>query len=321
MRGFRRQNNPKKGKEGGKPSFFFRPRFVRVHPLFLLSGIFYACTGELFLFLMSAFVAIQHECAHAFAAAKLGYKLNAIVLMPYGAVIDGDLRGISFKEEIFVALSGPICNLVTAFFFVALWWLFPSLYPFTDAAAYASLSIALVNLLPAYPLDGGRVLQCALARAFSRSTPNQNEGEKRAKRVCKIITVLFAALLLFLFIAQVVNGQANLTLLLFGVFLVVGAKGSGQANYERAGFAFYPDLKRGVEIHRIAISDECEIKTAFKFLARGSYLLLDVFHGEQFAFTLSQNELSEWFLRADSPRSRLCDLRQKATNGQKTEIF
>ena len=49
---------------------------------------------------MSALVAVQHECAHAFAAAKLGYKLNAIVLMPFGAVIDGDLRGISFKDEI-----------------------------------------------------------------------------------------------------------------------------------------------------------------------------------------------------------------------------
>ena len=79
-----------------------KPLF-RLHPLFLIVGIWYACTGELFLFLLSALVAIQHECAHAFASARLGYKLNKIVLMPFGAIIDGDLQGISFKDEILVA--------------------------------------------------------------------------------------------------------------------------------------------------------------------------------------------------------------------------
>ena len=79
---------------------------------------------------MSAIVAIQHECAHAFAAAKLGYKLNKIVLMPFGAIIDGDMSGISFKDELLVAACGPLCNLCTAIFFIALWWLKPTMYAF-----------------------------------------------------------------------------------------------------------------------------------------------------------------------------------------------
>ena len=144
----------------------------RLHPLFLIVGVWYACTGELFLFLMSALVAIQHECAHAFASARLGYKLNKIVLMPFGAIIDGDLRGITCKDEIFVALCGPLCNLITAGFFVALWWLTPTMYAFTDTACRSSLSIALVNLLPAYPLDGGRIVKCALTNAFQKRQPN-----------------------------------------------------------------------------------------------------------------------------------------------------
>ena len=75
-------------------------RLIRLHPLFLLLGVWYAVKGDLFLFLMSTLVALQHECAHAFAAAKLGYKLNAVVLMPFGAVIDGALRGISLKDAL-----------------------------------------------------------------------------------------------------------------------------------------------------------------------------------------------------------------------------
>lgn len=58
-----------------------------MHPLFLLFGVWYACTGELFLFLLSALVAIQHECAHAFASARLGYKLNKIILIDRKSVV------------------------------------------------------------------------------------------------------------------------------------------------------------------------------------------------------------------------------------------
>ena len=105
-----------------------------IHPLFLVLGVWYCFTGELFLFLLSALVALQHECAHAFAAAKLGYKLNRIVLMPFGAVIDGDLNGISVKDEFSVAIAGPLCNLLTAGFFAALRWFAPTTYAFTDSA-------------------------------------------------------------------------------------------------------------------------------------------------------------------------------------------
>lgn len=135
---------------------------LKIHPLFLLLGVYYCFIGELPMFLLSALVALQHECAHAFAAAKLGYKLDRVVLMPYGAVIDGDLSGISLKDEFFVAVWGPLCNLFTAAGFAALWWFWPDTYAFTDTACFISLAIGLVNFIPAYPLDGGRVLKCAL---------------------------------------------------------------------------------------------------------------------------------------------------------------
>ena len=116
-------------------------RTLSVHPLFLLAGIYACFTGSLPLYLGAVAVALQHECAHSFAAAKLGFRLNKIVLMPYGAVIRGDLSGISLKDEIAVAAAGPLCNLFTALLFVSLWWLFPDIYPYTEAAFYLSLYI------------------------------------------------------------------------------------------------------------------------------------------------------------------------------------
>jgi len=66
---------------------------------------------------------LQHECAHSFAAAKLGFRLNKIVLMPYGAVIRGDLSGISLKVEIAVdRRRSALTILFTAIgLFVSLW--------------------------------------------------------------------------------------------------------------------------------------------------------------------------------------------------------
>ena len=282
-----------------------------MHPLFLLVGVWYAFKGELFLFLLSALVAVQHECAHAFAAAKLGYKLNAIILMPFGAVIDGDLRGISFKDEIFVAVCGPLCNLVTAIFFVALWWLSPTMYAFTDTACYSSLAIALVNLLPAYPLDGGRILKCALARAFFRRLGQEAKAEKRAETVCRIITFAFSAGFLALFFIQCILKQPNFTLLAFGGFLLVGALGNRNkdAVYSRMDFSCKDALRKGVEIRRVAVLCTRSVKDCFRYLARGSYLVLEIYdEQENHLCDLPQNQLAELFSRTDSPYRTLGEL-------------
>lgn len=296
-----------------RSSFLFQNplRLFRLHPLFLAVGVWYAFTGELFLFFISAVVALQHECAHAFAAHKLGYKLNAIVLMPFGAVIDGDLKGISFKDEIFVALCGPFCNLVTALSFVALWWFTPTMYAFTDTAFYSSLSIALINLLPAYPLDGGRILHCALARGFSKKYTEQAVAEKKARLFCRILTLLFATAFLLAFFVQCLRKNPNFTLLAFGLFLLVGSFGNKEkiAVYEKIDLSCTPPLERGVEIRHVAILASCPIKDAFRFLSRGSYLVLEVYdEKERFLFKLPQSKLSELFAAADTPYESISSL-------------
>lgn len=304
--------NNKEWQQKRHSSFLPNPfRVFRLHPLFLIVGIWYAVTGELFLFLLSAIVALQHECAHAFAAYKLGYKLNAIVLMPFGAVIDGDMKGISFKDEIYVALCGPLCNLATAIFFGALWWFQPMTYAFTDTAFYSSLSIALINLLPAYPLDGGRILYCSLARFFSKRQADQTKAEKKARLVCLLITLLFSTFFLLVFAIQCVHRQPNVTLFAFGLFLLVGAFGNKEkdAVYEKIDLSFLPPLEKGVEIRRVAILADSPIKDVFPFLARGSYLIFEVYDKQEcLLFELPQNRLAEAFSAAETPYESLLNV-------------
>ena len=293
----------------------------RLHPLFLCVGVWYCFKGELFLFLLSTLVAIQHECAHAFAAAKLGYKLNKIVLMPFGAVIDGDLKGISLKDEIFVAVCGPLCNLFTAIFFVALWWFTPTMYAFTDTAFYSSLSIALVNLLPAYPLDGGRIFKCLLVRALMEKYTQEAQAERLAEKICRLATLFFAFLFLLAFVILLFRKTLNPSLLAFALFLLFGAFGNPEKNavYDKMDFSCREALKRGVELRRIAVLSTCTVKDALRFLTKGSYLVLEVYdEDERHLFDVSQNELSELFLSASSPYETLLDLHKKS---RKLEFF
>lgn len=300
----------------------------RIHPLFLLVGVWYAFTGKLFLFFISALVAVQHELAHAFAAAKLGYRLNAVVLMPFGAIIDGDLECLRLKDEISVAAWGPLCNLITAAFFVAIWWLAPTVYAFTDTVVQASLSVALVNFLPAYPLDGGRILKCALTRAYAKSNPDASTAERNAAKVCKIASMVCSTLALGAFLLTCLRGEANFSLLTFGIFLLVGAFGNkdNSAVYARLDFSVSDVLKNGAEIRRVAVPHTLPVKDALKFLSKDYYLVLEVYgEREEYLFDLPQNLFSDLFLRAPTPYTSLgflCEnLPKKSKNGQKYGVF
>jgi stage IV sporulation protein FB len=259
---------------------------IAVHPLFWVFGIYFCLKGELFVFLLITLAALEHECAHAYAAARRGYALQKIVLMPYGAVVRGDIGGISLRDEIFVALAGPVASGLTALAFVALWWLFPETYPFTDAAAYACASLAVVNLLPAHPLDGGRILFCILARYIPKP---------RARVVCRVISLVFCLLLTAGFVLTVVYGNINLSLLFFALFVGIGCVQGEKYGYDRLHFDLSADLKRGMEERRVAVSADYPLQKVIPLLSRGKYLVVDVFsaNGEPLA-AVRQDRLCRW---------------------------
>ena len=264
--------------------------YFTIHPLFLLFGVFYALTGRFFLFLTYTLTAVMHEFAHAAAAARVGYRLRRIVLMPYGAIIRGDLEGISFKDEIFVALAGPLANAAAALGFIALWWLFPDAYPYTDTAAFASLGIAAVNVLPAYPLDGGRVLFCALAK---------KKGETFARKLCRAVSLVIGAAFLGLFVYGCFI-EVNFSMLFFASFIIAGAFVGNGCRYDRIRYDVTRTLVRGAEIKRVAVLESCQVKKIIGYMERGRVLELCVYsEGGELLEILDENEIVELLERAD----------------------
>ena len=285
-----------KRKSGNRRFSLFYGRLT-VHPLFLLFGAWHAVTGELFSFLTVTACALLHELAHAAAAAKIGFAATEIVLMPYGATLTADLDGACAKDEIFIALAGPFCNLATAVLFLALWWCFPALYPYTETAFTASLSLALCNLLPALPLDGGRVVHRALISLFNAHLPPTN-SKKLSLNICRAITLSLCGLGVLAFTVLALRGQWSFSLVTFSLFLAVGAFPHKKPAFIKLQFSQSEALKRGLPLRQIAVSSSCTVKQALAFLSSDAYLLLHVYdEAEHFLGTLTQNELSEFFQR------------------------
>ena len=193
---------------------------LRIHPLFYLFGVYYAITGRIFVFLIYTVCALSHELGHSLVAERAGYKLNKITLMPFGAVVTGYVAGLKPADRLKIALAGPMVNLCVALLFVSLWWVFPTVYAYTDTVVVANLCMCVINLIPAYPLDGGRMLYAFLSERFS---------EKRAGKICRATGISLALVLLVLFTFSAFN-TVNFSLLFFALFVLVGAFNTDKEN-------------------------------------------------------------------------------------------
>ena len=258
---------------------------LSVHPLFFLFGFYYALTGRIFIFIIYTVTAVVHELGHSFEASKAGYRLNKVTLMPFGAVVSGDIDGLKFTDEVKIALAGPLINIAVGTLFIASWWIYPETYAFTDVIAEANFSMAIVNLLPIYPLDGGRVLFASISERF---------GSEKAFKINKIIGGIFALILFACFIATIFY-QINLSLLFFSAFVLFGVFGKGKENkYVRIYTAVSEqNLLRGMCVKKYAFSKDVTVKKLMSAIDETSINEVVIYDGDKEIALLKQKKITE----------------------------
>ena len=246
-----------------------------VHPLFFVVLISSAFFGGFFVCIIFVLTALLHECGHAFCAARLGYRCSRIRLMPYGAAAVCEIDGIKPRDEVVLAMAGPAVNAAICVALAGLWWFFPQTYAYTDVIMFASLSMLAVNLLPAYPLDGGRVFKCLLCRFMPRKT---------AAMVLKAVNFAVSAVFAALFF---VSGY-NPTFALFAAFLFCSAF-EREVPAVRINFVTRAALKRGLEVKTVLVSEDITVKEAVRLLDDRHYTVLRTEGGRE----MEQRELCE----------------------------
>lgn len=144
--------------------------------------------------------AVIHECGHILAMCCCHIKPQCIRLRVFDvAIVASDNR--PFVPDLFITLSGPVLNLVSAFFF----------YFFNDMLFVSSVVIGLFNLLPIETFDGGHALLLLLYRRFS---------EKACMCILKILTLMLLIPCLTLGILMLFYSKYNYSLLLISLYLL-----------------------------------------------------------------------------------------------------
>ncbi len=250
---------------------------LRLHPLFTAVGIVSAIFGGLPEFLIYALTALLHECGHIFCASGMGYGCKSISLMPYGASALIDIEGISASDEIKLAFAGPLVNALICVTVAGLWWFYPTAYGYTDTVMQASVSMLAVNLLPAYPLDGGRVVGRVFERLFS----------KRVADICMRIAALGVAVgfAMLFFISNY-----NISAICMAVFMLSSAFEKRQLAV-RADFSRKKRLKRGWEVKYVMCDAAITYRKAIKHLEDSRYLVLQIYADNGELEEVTQDEL------------------------------
>lgn len=163
---------------------------------------------------MSALSLLLHECAHAIAARNLGFGVRRLSVWPFGAVMHLDTRSAEPEGEWIVALAGPLGSFVIASCVRLFCHLLPEASEALDPFVHTNAALALFNLLPAYPLDGGRVAKALLLRAADAH---------KARGISLAFTAVIAAGLLAAGIYCISIGLPAWTLLCIAPYLLISA--------------------------------------------------------------------------------------------------
>lgn len=109
-----------------------------------------------------------HELSHSLVALRRGLSVLRIRLFIFGGVSEMEEEASTPSDELAITLAGPAASLVLGIVFVVLGWSLSSVLPLPARISFilgfANLSIAVFNLLPGLPLDGGRMLRALVWR-------------------------------------------------------------------------------------------------------------------------------------------------------------
>jgi Zn-dependent protease len=168
---------------------------------------------------------LAHEIGHALMSLNRGIGVRGITLFALGGVTESVAESRNAKDEFLIVGIGPFTSLVLGAAFGLLATAVDGVRPAAVVFGYlgwANIALAVFNVVPAYPLDGGRLLRSILWGVTGR--PHQ--ATRWAARVGQVFAGLLIALGLAAFVTQRGGGLDGLWEVLIGVFLLRGASSS-----------------------------------------------------------------------------------------------
>lgn len=165
---------------------------------------------------------ILHELGHSVVALRFGVEVHSITLLPIGGVAGMKSMPEEPYQELLIAIAGPLVNVLILAVLIPFkgfpGWIDMPIVPrsvpeMVDAIIRANMILVIFNMIPAFPMDGGRVLRSVLAMVFSYGA-----ATAWAAGVGRVMAVVFVFVGLWL----------NPFLALIGIFVFLGAEGEAR---------------------------------------------------------------------------------------------
>ncbi len=243
------------------------------------------------LFVFAIFTCVVlHELGHALAARRYGIQTRSITILPIGGVASLEKIPEDPKQELVVAIAGPLVNVVIA---AGLWVLLSATGKLNlDAETVEEVTrisgsnfllgllsvnvlLVLFNLIPAFPMDGGRMFRALLAFRMNRV-----KATEWAVRVGSIFAVLF-----------VFWGFSNNPFLIF-IALFIFLSAQSELNYVQTESYLHGYLVKDILMHDYTpLSAEASLKEAVDVLLNGQEERFLVIHEEQIVGTLTKTNI------------------------------
>jgi Zn-dependent protease/predicted transcriptional regulator len=199
--------------------------------------------GGLFFVLILFGIVVLHELGHALTARRFGIRTRDITLLPIGGVARLERIPEDPWQELVVAVAGPAVNVMIAVVLYVVLLFGPGLSPVTEALKvgggilqqlfWVNVSLVVFNMVPAFPMDGGRVLRALLAMRFDYVQATQT-----AAVIGQGIAILFGLLGLFY----------NPFLIFIAIFVWI-------AGANEAGLVQVRSALGGIPVKRVMITD------------------------------------------------------------------
>ncbi|MCL5876530.1 MAG: site-2 protease family protein [Candidatus Bathyarchaeota archaeon] len=208
--------------------FTFILLILAVFVLSLLNLPFYTVESSFYMFFIVVFLFVFvffHELAHSVVARRYGIKVRKIVLYPIGGVSEIEEIPDNPAQEWRMAFAGPLTSLVLGFALLGVSSILtPNLLPLLLAfsagtgniifdLAILNILLGVFNLIPAFPMDGGRVFRAVLAERMKYS-----DATRYAVTLGRILG----------FVMVIVGFIFNFLLILVGLFVYIGASEEGE---------------------------------------------------------------------------------------------
>jgi Zn-dependent protease/CBS domain-containing protein len=236
---------------------------------------------------------IAHEFCHSLVARKFGIPMKGITLFIFGGVAEMGDEPPTAKAEFSMAIVGPISSLAIAGIFYLIYragvsggWNTP-VNGVVYYIAYINLILAVFNLLPAFPLDGGRVLRSILWGA---------KGNLRwATRISSTIGSAFGIGLIIFGIFQFIGGNiiGGMWMFLIGMFLRNAAQMSYQQLLVRKALEG-ESVSRFMNTNPVTVQDSITVqKLVDDYIYKYHYKMFPVMSGDKLVGCITTREVKE----------------------------